>query len=143
MLSNKAFSENQVHTSGIAGENAYLENKFISESNRIVEMKALRSEGYSNADIAKKLGMSYNAVLRRIGYQPTRTTKANHKIGCTVYQEKRALKSESRKDYQSKAKLISEYNQKVNQLLAQAKELTEILSKLPKDLDVQPLEVKL
>ncbi len=121
---------------------ANMETRIINETNRINEMRKLRSEGYSNADIAKRMSISHGSVLRRIGRQPKHTTSSNLKIGHTIHNQRLALKSSARTDYQNKAKLISEYNKKVNQLLLQAKELTDILAKLPKDLDVQPLEIK-
>lgn len=121
---------------------ATMENRIINETSRINEMKKLRNEGYSNAEIAKQMNISHGSVLRRIGYQPKHTTSSNLKIGHAIRKQKIALKSSARTDYQNKAKLIAEYNKKVNQLLIQAKELTDILAKLPKDLNVQPLEIK-
>lgn len=53
----------------------------ITDSVSISEMLAMREQGMSNADIAKRIGCTTSAVVKYIGKQPKEITRANHRGG--------------------------------------------------------------
>ena len=53
----------------------------ITDSLSISEMLAMREQGMSNADIAKRIGCTTSAVVKYIGKQPKEITRANHRGG--------------------------------------------------------------
>lgn len=82
--------------------NGYLHrSNFPSPEVELERMKILRSQGYSNTDIARKTGSSYQHVLRRLGKQPKAITKMNCYAGATI----RHLHSFQRERYQLQPKL--------------------------------------
>jgi hypothetical protein len=50
---------------------------YASREEEMARMYELRGEGYSNEQIAAKIGCGYLTVLRTIGYQPDEITRAN------------------------------------------------------------------
>lgn len=102
------------------------------------KMKDLRHSGYSNAEIAEKVGVSYPTVLHKIGKQPKRITSNNIKIGQTIRKQKETLKSNSRTEYQTKAKMISEYNREI---ILQLDKWARTLMQLPRDMDEIPINL--
>ena len=75
------------------------------ERSRMLE---LRADGYSNKEIAKKVGRTAMTVRRNIGSQPAEMTKVNRQTA----QHIRAYKSAARKMAVSNTK-IAAYNEKV------------------------------
>ena len=104
----------------------------------ITKMKALRHAGYSNVEIAKKVGVSYQTVLHKIGKQPKRITSSNCKIGKTIQKQKETLKVDARTEYQQKAKMISEYNREI---ILQLDKWARTLMQLPRDMDEIPINL--
>ena len=74
-------------------------------------MEILRKQGYSNAEIAKKIGKSYIHVHMTLGTQPGAITKASH----TAATAKRYLRARQRERYQLE-EAVQEYNQIKTQL---------------------------
>ena len=65
----------------IDAERKYLQNSnFRSKHEERQRMLNLRSQGYTNRLIAKKVGCSYNKVLDWIGCQPDEFTMESHKL---------------------------------------------------------------
>ena len=73
-------------------------------------MEELRARGYSNAEIAKAIGRSYDTILCAIGKQDPELSKQNVAMGAHI----RAQKNAARKQYVIN-KPIREYNRKVEE----------------------------
>ena len=99
----------------------YFNGCFHSRAEEQERMMQLREEGYSNMEIAQKIGRHYNTVLLAIGYQPEEMTKKNHMMG----QKIRAQKNASRKQYVVNEK-VTEYNRKVEECKQKQIELTAL-----------------
>ena len=100
---------------------------FASREAETKAMLTLRSEGYSNQDIAVKCGVCHTTVSKRIGAQPAIVTKANHKLG----QKIRSAKIQLRKGLAQEQR-IREYNAKVEAFNAEAAKLMEQYQQLKK-----------
>lgn len=57
-------------------------SNFPSSKEEEQRMAILRQQGYSNAQIAKKIGRSYNFVLNHMGRQPQFVTKQSRETSC-------------------------------------------------------------
>lgn len=103
---------------------------FKSRQEEIARMQELRGKGYSNAEIAKAIGRSYNAVRNNIGKQDPELTIQNRNMA----QHIRAQKNAVRKMYVIN-KNIAQYNAKVekhNKMKAELNLLqTQLLSEKP------------
>lgn len=86
----------------------YRGGNFRTKEEELARMKALRAEGYTNAQIAKKIGRSYAMVIKDIGKQDPELTKISYKLRG---QRQRAI-IVARVAY-LRNKLIAEYNAKV------------------------------
>lgn len=84
---------------------------FHSKAEEVARMESLREEGFSNAQIAKKIGRTTITVRRSIGQQPEEITRLNKIMGGKI----RAQKNAMRKQYVINKPII-EYNQKVEEL---------------------------
>ena len=89
-------------------ETCYCNGCFHSREDEVRHMKYLREQGYSNSEIAKAIGRSYQAVLMNIGKQDPELSKQN----VAMAQHIRAQKNAARKQYVLN-KPIREYNAKV------------------------------
>lgn len=94
---------------------------FHSREEEQKRMEELRAEGYSNMEIAQKIGRDYKTVLIAIGYQPDGITKKNKIMG----QKIRAQKNASRKQYVVNEQ-VTTYNNKVSECKQKQKELKEL-----------------
>lgn len=74
-------------------------------------MEILRKQGYSNPEIAKKIGKSYMHVYMTLGTQPGAITKARHAAAAA----NRYLRARQRERYQLEG-AVQEYNQIKSQL---------------------------
>lgn len=90
-------------------------------------MEKLRSEGYSNADIALKCGVSHLTVTHRIGRQPADMTAANRKLAGKIASAKTQLRKRYRREQQ-----VREYNEQVEAFNAAAAQLAEQYKQLKK-----------
>lgn len=90
----------------IAG--GYYGGNFATKEEETSRMEELRAAGYSNHEIAVKIGRSHYCVLRRIGKQDIELSIQNRNMG----QHIRAQKNAARKQYVLN-KPIREYNAKV------------------------------
>lgn len=84
---------------------------FLSRDAEIARMRQLRAEGYTNAEIARKLGRSYGTVYNTIGKQDAAMTKMSVQMAGAA----RAQKSAVRAAY-VRNKPIAAYNAKVQEL---------------------------
>lgn len=96
-------------------------SNFKTKEDMIARMKELRGDGYSNAEIARKIGVSWSTVLRNIGKQDTELSRQNVVMARRI----RAQKDAARKQYVLN-KPIREYNAKVerhNKMKAELKQM--------------------
>lgn len=100
-------------------------SNFPSPEVELERMEILRSQGYSNADIARKTGASYQRVLYRLGKQPKAITKMN----CAASAIGRHLRSIQRERYQLQPKL-EEYSAAQAQLEQLQAEETALRAKV-------------
>ena len=100
-------------------------SNFPSPEVELERMEILRSQGYSNADIARKTGTSYQRVLYRLGKQPKAITKMN----CAASAIGRHLRSIQRERYQLQPKL-EEYSAAQAQLEQLQAEETALRAKV-------------
>ena len=61
-------------------EHFYYNGNFHSRDEEVRHMRYLRVKGYTNAEIAKKIGRSYVTVYKAIGKQPEEYTKMSKKL---------------------------------------------------------------
>lgn len=92
------------------------------ENNRMIE---LREQGFSNEEIAKKIGRVRETIRRAIGAQPEEMTKKNHQIGAKIYAQKNA----ARKQY-----VIDQSVAEYNKLVEEVRSVEAHLSKIKQDL---------
>lgn len=88
----------------------YHNGNFKTREAELARMKELRAIGYSNPEIAKAIGRSYNMVLNNIGPQDLDLWKQNVAMGAHI----RAQKNAARKQYVVN-KPIREYNKRVEE----------------------------
>ena len=74
-------------------------------------MRELRAEGFSNAEIAQKIGRSYETILSNIGKQPEDMTRMN----VAEAQHNRAKRNASRRNYVMTHE-INQHNELVQQV---------------------------
>ena len=86
----------------------YRGGNFHTKDEEVTRMKELREEGYSNAEIAQKIGRSIYNVWKKIGPQDPELSKQNVAMAAHI----RAQKNAARKQYVLN-KPIREYNAKV------------------------------
>ena len=101
---------------------------FHTRADEIKRMIDLREQGFSNAEIAKKIGRHPLTIRNAIGLQPEEMTKQNHMIGCKIYAQKNA----ARKQYAIN-KPIEDYNNAVEEV----RSVAEHLERLKQDLTVK------
>ena len=101
---------------------------FHSKDEETERMLSLRDEGYSNKEIAEKIGRDYTTVLKTIGYQSKELTKKNQMLGKRICAQKNAL----RKQFVTNKK-ISEYNKKVAEFKEKQNELELLRTEISKD----------
>lgn len=94
---------------------------FKSKNIETSAMLTLREQGHSNAEIARRCGVTVTTVRARIGNQPKALSAANRKLAGTV----RAEKSRIKRDFVAK-KTVEEYNQKVVALNAKMLEVKQL-----------------
>lgn len=100
---------------------------FASRTEETNMMLKLRSEGYSNIDIAQRCGVNLNTVLKRIGLQPEYITVANKKLAGKVKSAKRGI----RYAYMQHQHTVVTYNKltaQINEKLEEARKMAEQLS---------------
>lgn len=112
-------------------EKFWCNGNFHSHKEEVARMLALREEGFSNAEIAKKIGRDRRCVTKNIGAQPTDMTKANRIHG----QEHRAAENARRKAYVESHKVavhnetvrkVNELTEKMNASMAEIRELRKV-----------------
>ena len=86
-------------------------HNFPSREAETERMKALRAQGYSNKEIAAKIGVVYRTVWNRIGNQDLDMSKENRMLG----QKHRAQRNQERKVYTAKH-TVNVYNDAVERL---------------------------
>lgn len=94
----------------IKPEHFYFNGNYHTKDEETRRMEQLRAEGYSNAEIAKKIGRSYPTVVSRIGVQPIDMSKTNRAFSQAISKQK----NEARRLYVRNHK-IAEYNAKVEE----------------------------
>ena len=94
----------------------------IDEENQYME--GLRSMGFSNAQICRKVGLTIQTVRRRIGSQPNDLTKENRIAG----QKHRAAENHRRKVYVD-THLVTEYNALITQCVELRTQAAELITK--------------
>lgn len=108
----------------------YRNGNFKTKKEENQRMEQLRAEGYSNAEIAKKIGRCLATVLNNIGPQDPELTVMNKKLSQTI----RKQKAQARKQYVTN-KPIREYNKRVeahNKMKAELNRLqVELLTEKP------------
>lgn len=105
-------------------------------------MRKLRTQGYSNAQIAAKCGVCHETVINRIGVEPENITAANKKLSGKIIKAKNQLRIRIANE-----NMVREYNAKVEafnvvaeKLLAQYKELVAMKSKANKAAEAAKLK---
>ena len=113
--------------------------KNVEEQNQY--MKAMRTMGYSNVQIARKVGLTDKTVLRRIGSQPEDMSRDNRIAG----QKHRAAENQRRRIYVD-THLVRTYNNMVmecGKIREQAAELVSKADELTKEIiKMQPQVAK-
>ena len=106
---------------------------FHTKAEEVARMKSLREEGYSNAQIAKKIGRTIATVRRSIGAQSEELTKMNRIMGRKIYAQKNA----ARKQYVINKPII-EYNK----ALEEKKTIEEKLEAILKDMPIKEAQAR-
>lgn len=100
--------ESQLHARTTEIKTYYCNGNFHTKEEEVARMKELREQGFSNAEIAKKIGRCSHTVFDNIGKQDEEMTYQNR-----VFSQKiRAQKNAARKLYVVNKKVM-EYNKKV------------------------------
>ena len=103
---------------------------YHSKADEIARMKQLRQEGYTNHEIAQKIGRAYSTVLNSIGKQDPLMTKTTQQMAAASRKQKSAARAAYVRN-----KPIAEYNAKVqehNELKAKLNALqVELLTEKP------------
>ena len=95
---------------------------FATRGEETARMLYLRNEELcTNAQIAKKVGLSHNAVLNRIGKQPKELTH----MSCVLRDERKARSKQLRRNLILKRKIaqFEQFQQEANEINARAAEL--------------------
>lgn len=106
--SNDLRKESQLYARTTEIKTYYYNGNFRTKEEEVARMKELREQGFSNVEIAKKVGRSQHTVFRKIGKQDEELTYQNRVFG----QKIRAQKNAARKLYVVNKKVV-EYNKKV------------------------------
>lgn len=106
-------------------ESYYYNGNFHTKEEEVARMKELREQGFSNAEIAKKLGRGIVTVWNAIGKQDKELTLQNIAMAAHI----RAQKNAARKQYVVN-KPIREYNAKVEQHNKMKAELNKLQTEL-------------
>lgn len=103
---------------------------YHSKADEVARMKQLRQEGYTNQEIARKIGRAYNTVLNNIGKQDPLMTETTRQMAAASRKQKSAARAAYVRN-----KPIAEYNAKVqehNELKAKLNALqVELLTEKP------------
>lgn len=105
----------------------YYGGNFTSKDEEVERMKELRSQGYSNAEIAAKVGRSAATVFKAIGKGDPALAKMNR----TRAAHHRAEKNRDRRAYLV-AKKVLEYYDKKNEYIEALKKATALKDELQK-----------
>lgn len=112
-------------------EKFWCNGNYHSREEEVARMMTLREEGFSNAEIAKKLGRAILTVRRNIGAQPADMTKGNRIEGA----RNRWAKESRRKAYVESHKVtvhndtvrkVNELTEKMNANMAEIRELRKV-----------------
>lgn len=103
----------------------YHNGNFKTRDEEIARMNELRTQGYSNSEIAKAIGRSDRCVLANIGKQDPELSKQNIAMAAHI----RAQKNAARKQYIIN-KPIREYNKRVEQHNKMKEEIAKIEAEL-------------
>lgn len=106
----------------------YYDGNFKTKEEEVSRMLELRGQGYSNAEIAAKVGRSYLTVLGAIGKQDEELSRQNRSMG----QHIRAQKAAARRQYVIN-KPIREHNAKVAAAQKKQAEIEAALAKLAEE----------
>lgn len=109
-------------------ESYWFNGNFHTKAEETKRMEELRKQGFSNAEIAKKIGRGRQTVYDRIGKQPKEMTMQNIAIGKKIQAQKNA----ARKQYVINQPII-EYNKKVEEM----NKVKAELDALQKDISVK------
>lgn len=127
----KAIGNRTNHPMKAKVEHFYCGGNFHTKEEEVARMRILREEGFSNAEIAKKIGRTYQTVLRNIGFQPDDMTKKNFTEGQRI----RRTKESNRKAYVESHKVavhndtvrkVNELTEKMNANMAEIRELRKV-----------------
>ena len=88
----------------------YWGGNYHNQDEEIARMKQLREAGYTNAEIARKIGRAYKTVLNNLGKQPEMMTERSRHLASTFRMQTRAARAAYLRN-----KPIAEYNQKVEE----------------------------
>lgn len=110
--------QKEIAREAVRRENYLLTHNFPSREAETKRMEYLREQGYSNSEIARKVGRCVLTVRRRIGSQPEDMTKENIRLG----QKNRAAKNAKRRQYTA--------NHTVNTYNGMVAELAEVKAKV-------------
>ena len=66
---------------------------YHSHTDELARMKQLRDEGFTNAEIARKIGRAYTTVLNNIGKQPAMMTDRSHSLAGTFRKQTAAARA--------------------------------------------------
>lgn len=99
----------------------YWNGNFHTKEEEIARMQELRAKGYSNAEIAKLVGRTYESVRRNIGKQDPELSRQNVAMAHHI----RAQKNAARKLYVLN-KPIREYNKRVDEHNKMKAELAQL-----------------
>lgn len=97
------------------------------ETNRMLQ---LRAEGYTNAEIGKKVGVDYETVLNRIGRQPALLTKTSHTLRGERQRRRNTLRKQSIfqlkiAEYEKLQKDVEKQNGKIIELEMNAQRIAD------------------
>lgn len=98
---------------------------FLTKAEEIKRMEELRAVGYSNDEIAKKVGRSLSTIYNGIGAQPKEITDKNIKMRGKIRSQKNAERKQCVID-----KSVNEYNK----LVEEVRSVEAHLSKIKQDL---------
>lgn len=106
-------------------DHLYCNGNFKTHNEEVARMKEMRAHGYSNAEIAKRIGRAVLTVRRNIGAQPKDMTEMNRVLG----QKKRAQRNAERREYLIRHE-INEHNANVDKLNQMAEQMTDCMAQL-------------
>lgn len=88
----------------------YWGGNYHSHADEIARMKQLRDAGFTNKEIARKIGRTYMTVLNNIGRQPAMMTQRSHSLAGTFRTQTTAARAAYLRN-----KPIADYNAKVEE----------------------------